>query len=89
MPSAPHTPATPVPTSPGDVRPPKAQIEQNSYLYIVAYALLLGLCMLINQSRVGHVLLYYTLLIMILFVVVTEYSRLAPLFIPLDLSQTS
>jgi hypothetical protein len=55
------------------------QTENNVFLFLLGWALMIVLLMLINKSRLGHVLIYYGLLLLIFFVIVTEYQRLAPL----------
>jgi hypothetical protein len=88
----------PNPVLPGDNNPPPAKKpakgivtnvqEQNTYLYIVGYLLLFLFLMLIAKSKVGYTLLYYALLLMILFVAVTEFALFAPLLIGPSLAQT-
>jgi hypothetical protein len=40
---------------------------------------MIGLLTLFNRTRFGHVLIYYSLLLMILLILVSEYAQLTPL----------
>jgi hypothetical protein len=62
--------------------PPPAgppSVETQTYQFIAGWVLLFIILVFINKSRVGHVLIYYSLLLMILLVIVTEYAQIAPL----------
>jgi hypothetical protein len=54
-------------------------VEGQTYQFVAGWVLLFILLIFINKSRVGHVLIYYSLLLMILLIVVTEYAQIAPL----------
>lgn len=55
------------------------QTENNVFLFLLGWAVMIVLLMLMNKTRLGHVLIYYGLLLLIFFVLVTEYQQLAPL----------
>lgn len=55
------------------------QTENNVFLFLLGWAVMIVLLMLINKTRLGHVAIYYGLLLLIFFVIVTEYKQLAPL----------
>jgi hypothetical protein len=55
------------------------QTENNVFLFLLGWAVMIVLLMLINKTRLGHVMIYYGLLLLIFFVIVTEYKQLAPL----------
>jgi hypothetical protein len=69
------TPITKVSVAPT----PSPTVEAQTYQFIAGWVLLFILLIFINKSRVGHVLIYYSLLLMILLIVVTEYAQIAPL----------
>jgi len=51
-----------------------------TYTFIVGWILLLILLLLANRTRIGHVLIYYSLLLMILLILVAEYKQFVPFF---------
>jgi len=53
-------------------------IENKTFTFLVSWALWLVMLSALNTTRLGHVLLYYSLCLMILFVLVTEYKQLTP-----------
>lgn len=53
--------------------------EQNTYLFLLGWFLMIIILVLVNKSRLGHVIIYYALLLIIFFLLVTEYRQLAPL----------
>lgn len=53
-------------------------VENKTFTFIVSWALWLVMLSVLSKSRLGYVLLYYSLLLMILFVLVTEYKNLVP-----------
>jgi len=58
--------------------PPSDSIGK-TYTFIVGWTLMLTLFVFLNKTRLGHVIIYYSLLLIILFILVTEYQQLAPL----------
>jgi hypothetical protein len=55
--------------------------------FMVGWGLMIALLTFINKTRLGHVLIYYSLILFILFVLVTQYKKLAPLLINLPTIQ--
>jgi hypothetical protein len=55
--------------------------------FMVGWGLMIALLTLINKTKLGHVLTYYSLLLFILFILVTQYKKLAPLLINLPTIQ--
>ncbi len=53
--------------------------ENNVFLFLLGWSLMIVLLMLINKTRLGHVMIYYGLLLLIFFVLVTEYQQFTPL----------
>ena len=51
----------------------------NTYTFVAGWVLMIVLLIGLNKTAVGHVILYYLLLLMILFLVVTQYGQIAPL----------
>lgn len=59
--------------------PDAASIQASTFTFIAGWILLLALLVFANKTRLGHVILYYALLLIILFILLTEYQQLAPL----------
>jgi hypothetical protein len=55
-------------------------MAQKLYNFVVGWFLMIIVLTLINKTRAGHVIIYYALLLMILFVLVVEYKQLVPYF---------
>lgn len=53
--------------------------ENNVFLFMVSWGVMIALLTLANKSRLGHVLIYYSLLLLILFLLVVEYRQIAPI----------
>lgn len=53
--------------------------ELPTYQFVAGWIVLIVVLMFINKTRVGHVLIYYGLMMLILTVLVLEYKVLAPL----------
>ena len=54
-------------------------MEQKTFQFVASWILTITLLMLMSRSRVGYVIIYYALLLMILFLMVVEYKQIAPL----------
>lgn len=53
-------------------------VENKTFVFMISWIFwLVGLSFL-NSTRIGHVILYYSLLLMILFVVLSEYAQITP-----------
>jgi hypothetical protein len=52
--------------------------EQDVFQFIVGWILLIGLLTLLNKWSVGHVLIYYSLLLIILLILVSQYAQITP-----------
>ena len=55
-------------------------VEQKTFAFLLSWLLWLVVLTALNKTKIGHVLLYYSLVLMIIFVLVTEYAKLAPVF---------
>jgi cell division protein FtsW (lipid II flippase) len=55
-------------------------MPQQLYNFVVGWFLMIIVLTLINRTRTGHVIIYYALLLMILFVLVVEYKQIVPYF---------
>ena len=53
--------------------------EAATFQFVAGWILLITVLVFANKSRLGHVIIYYSLLLMILFVLVTEYMQIVPL----------
>lgn len=56
----------------------------SAYRYLLAWAVGIVLLALLNRSRLGHALIYYTLILMIAFLVVTQAPYIAAALAPLS-----
>lgn len=57
---------------------PSTDVELATFRFVAGWVLLIILLTFANRTRLGHVILYYGLALMILFVIVTEYQRIIP-----------
>lgn len=57
------------------------------FKFVVGWGLMITLLTFINRTRLGHVAIYYSLILFILFILVTQYQKLAPLLINLPTIQ--
>lgn len=53
--------------------------EENTYQFVAGWVVMIVVLVLINKSRIGHVIIYYSLLVILFFLLVTEYRQLGPL----------
>lgn len=53
---------------------------KDTFKFVLSWAMVIGFVVLINRTRVGHVIVYYSLILMILFILLAEYKQIAPLF---------
>ena len=61
-----------------------ANAGQSAYQWLLAWAIILVLMNLINRTRVGHVTIYYSLWLMLVFLLVTQYQFFAKALEPLN-----
>lgn len=54
-------------------------VEGSTYAFIAGWILLIAILAMVNRTRLGHVIIYYSLLLMILFILVVEYQQITPL----------
>jgi hypothetical protein len=54
------------------------QQSNNLFVFGVGWLFLIFILTLINKSRLGHVILYYSLMLMILTIVASEYQNISP-----------
>jgi hypothetical protein len=59
--------------------------ELPTFNFIAGWILLITILVFASKSRIGYVIIYYSLLLMILFILLTEYQQISPL---LDSIQT-
>lgn len=75
----------PIPPGPGNTPAPfgpDTTVGGKTFAFIAGWTLLLLVLALISKTRIGYVLIYYSLLLLILFILVTEYAVIAPLLNP-------
>lgn len=49
------------------------------FMFVASWLVIIALLTFINKSRVGHVLIYYSLVLFIILVLVTQYRHFVPL----------
>lgn len=49
------------------------------FKFVVGWGLMIVLLTLINKTKLGHVVIYYSLLTFIIFILVTQYQKFVPL----------
>lgn len=54
-----------------------------AYRYLIAYTFIILLLALLNRTKVGHVVVYYSLLLMVVFVLVTQSGWVTWLLSPI------
>ncbi len=72
--------------------------QYSTFAWLVAWAVLMLFLFFVNKSKIGHLLIYYGLVLLIVFVIVTQaswfagvlapFSSLAPGLVPGQASQT-
>lgn len=73
--------------SSGDGSSAPTDVNSATYVFIASWLLLILLLTLLTRSRVGYVIAYYALLLMILVILVTEYKQIAPLLSPMTIGE--
>lgn len=54
----------------------------SAYRWVAAWTVLLVLLWAMNKSRIGHVVIYYTLVLMIVFLLLTQYQSIKMVLLP-------
>lgn len=54
-----------------------------AYQWVLAWLIVIGLLAVTSQTALGHVLIYYTLLLFLLFLVLTQYQFIAQSLAPI------
>jgi hypothetical protein len=49
------------------------------FTFVVGWGLMIVILTFLNRTRLGHAAIYYSLTLFILFIIVTQYKKLAPL----------
>lgn len=55
-------------------------LEQNTFMFILGWLVMIVILVGINRTHVGHVIIYYSLLLIILLILATEYQQIVPIF---------
>lgn len=55
----------------------------NTYRWVLGWIILIGLLALANQTETGHTILYYTLVLVLVFLLVTQYQFIASALAPI------
>jgi hypothetical protein len=64
--------------TPSDGIPSVGTLDNALFVFMVSWFVWLALLTAFSKTRVGYVFLYYSLLLMILFVILTEVNQLSP-----------
>lgn len=64
--------------------PPDANTAIDAYHWLVAWAVILIILYFLNRTRLGHVIIYYFLALMLFFLVVTQYRFFAAALAPFN-----
>lgn len=59
--------------------------KPNAYQWLVAWVVLLAILALLNRSRVGHALLYYGMLLLLVTLVLTNWRFIVSALSPINL----
>lgn len=62
-------------------------VPGKTYAFIASWLVLISVMTLISKTRVGYVIIYYSLLLMILVLLLTEYKQIAPLLNPMTIGE--
>ena len=76
MPIANSTASKPV----APVQNTSSDTELPTFQFVASWLVLLTILIFVSKSRVGYVIIYYSLLLMILLILVTEYQQIVPYF---------
>ena len=55
------------------------ETTQSTFQFVLSWIVVITLLTFANKTRVGHVIIYYSLMLMILFILLAEYKQIAPL----------
>ncbi len=55
----------------------------NAFTWLIAWIAMIVFLVLINKSRLGHVIIYYALWLMLTFLLVTQYKAITTLLAPI------
>ena len=61
-----------------------SQSTAGTFGFVAGWILLIVILTFVNRTRIGHVLIYYSLLLIILLILVTEYTQIAPLLLNIE-----
>lgn len=61
--------------------------EQASFQFVASWVVFIAILIAANKTRVGHVIIYYSLLMCILFILVVEYTQITPFLNPPTIGQ--
>ena len=69
--------------------PTTATATDNTFAWLLAWSVMILFFVLINKTRLGHVVIYYSLWLMLAFLLVTQYQAIGNVLKPLSASQGS
>lgn len=52
---------------------------QKTFTFVLSWVIAIALLTLLNRTRLGHVVIYYSLILFIFIILVSEYQQIAPL----------
>lgn len=76
--------AAPPPGTPGGFTgvPTGGERGSKTYQWVIGWILLIALLALANQTETGHTVIYYALVLVLVFLLVTQYSFIAGALAP-------
>lgn len=60
------------------------QTPGGAYRYMIAWLLIFVVLVLLNKTKMGHTVIYYTLVLAILLLLLTQYQAIASILAPLQ-----
>lgn len=55
-------------------------VENNTFMFLLGWLVMIVILVGVNRTHVGHVIIYYSLLLIILVILATEYQQIVPIF---------
>lgn len=59
----------------------------SAYMYLAAWALVLIVLFGLSRTKIGYVVIYYTLILAIVFLIVTQYNAIGAVLAPITTQQ--
>lgn len=76
-------PSIPIPPPGSGVILPPTTAAPKTYIWVVAWIVLILLLALANQTEIGHTIIYYALVLILVLLLVTQYQFIASALAPI------